>query len=81
MAIVSMIVQPAAGLESGVTKLLSELGGVTVQAVSPRQEIILLIEAASLDVVKEIAGVIETTPGVLGVFPAYITTADETTAV
>lgn len=77
MAISSMIVQPVTNSVDTVVKALTDLAGVTVHSITPKQEIIIIAEAASLQQVNEVARTIEGIPGVLGVFPAYITTADE----
>ena len=77
MAISSMIVQPMNGSASAVSKALADMDGVTVHSVTLKQEIIIVLEATSLKQVNEAARTIEVIPGVLGVFPTYITTADE----
>jgi len=77
MAISSMIVQPAAHSLKRITEELSNTTGVTVHSVTPKQEIIIVVEAASLDGINKAARTIEAISGVLGVFPAYVTTADE----
>jgi len=77
MAISSMIVQPMHGSASAVSKALADIDGVTVHSVTLKQEIIVVVEATSLQQINEIARTIEVIPCVLGVFPTYITTADE----
>lgn len=77
MAISSMIVQPASGSVNVVARELSAIDGVAVHAITPKQEIIIVVEADSLDAIDTVAQTIEATVGVLGVFPAYITTADQ----
>ncbi|WP_094605739.1 Chaperone NapD [Sporomusa silvacetica DSM 10669] len=77
MAISSMVIQPVTGSINMVSQALSAISGVTVHSVSPKQEIIIVVEATSLKQVNEVARTIEVIPGVLGVFPTYITTADE----
>lgn len=78
MAIASIIVQPAANATERVTKELSRICGVTMNSITPKQEILIVVEAASLDAISEVAHAVEAISGVLGVFPAYITVADET---
>ncbi|SDD57406.1 chaperone NapD [Sporomusa acidovorans] len=77
MAISGMLIQPRTDAVSAVAKALSDIEGVTVHSVTPQQEIIIVVEAASLQQISEVARTLETIPGVLGVFPTYITTADE----
>lgn len=77
MAISSMIVQLAADSLERITEELARINGVTVHSVTPKQEIIIVVEATSLNAVNEVARKIEGIPGILGVFPTYITTADE----
>ncbi|WP_371373071.1 chaperone NapD [Sporomusa aerivorans] len=77
MAISSMIVKPRIASVEQVTGLLAGMKGVSVHAVTDRQEIIIVVEAASLNLINETARCIGAQPGVLGVFPAYITMADE----
>lgn len=79
MAIASMIVQPAPGQTGPVAERLARLGGVTVHAVTPKQEIIVVVETASLEEANLAARSIEAVPGVLGVYPSYVTVADEET--
>ncbi|TCL37364.1 periplasmic nitrate reductase chaperone NapD [Anaerospora hongkongensis] len=78
MAIASMIIQPAANATERVATELSGLCGVTVNSITSKQEIIIVVEAASLNAVSEVAHAVEAISGVLGVFPSYITVADET---
>ncbi len=77
MAISGMIIQPKPDSVNAVAHALSGINGVTVHSVTPKQEIIVVVEAASLQQVNEVARSLEVIPGVLGVFPTYITTADE----
>lgn len=77
MAISSMIVQPMTGSVGTVLKAFAVIDGVTVHSVTPKQEIIIIVEATSLQQVNEIARTLEVIPGILGVFPTYITTADK----
>lgn len=77
MAISSMIVQPMTGSVGAVLKAFADIDGVTVHSVTPKQEIIIIVEATSLQQVNEIAHTLEVIPGILGIFPTYITTADE----
>lgn len=77
MAISSVIVQPANNKMAKVVAELSAIYGVTVHTTTAKQEIIIIVEADSLDALNKIAHDLEKIEDVLGVFPAYITTADE----
>lgn len=77
MAIASMIVQPVTNQLNKVVEELSAISGVTVHSTTPKAEIIILIEADSLHSVNTISQEVEKLTHVLGVFPTYITTADE----
>jgi len=77
MAIASMIVQPANNRINEVAAALGAMYGITVHTTTPKQEVIVVVEAKSLAAVAEIAKQVERMADVLGVFPAYITTADQ----
>lgn len=77
MAIASMIVQPVTYQLNKVVEELSAISGITVHSTTSKAEIIILIEADSLQSVNEIAQQVEKLAHVLGVFPTYVTTADE----
>ncbi len=77
MAIASMIIQSKQGLQQQIKVELSTMAGIDIHATSPKQELIITIEGATLDHVKEIAEKVQSIPGILGVFPTYITTDDE----
>lgn len=77
MAISGMLIQPKPDSVNAVSLALSGINGVTVHSVTPKREIIVVVEAASLQQINEVARTLEVIPGVLGVFPTYITTADE----
>lgn len=77
MAIASMIVQPSPASVLRIRDELTALEGVTVHCVTPKGEVIVLVEAGSLQAVERIARDMEGIPGVFGVFPTYITLEDE----
>lgn len=72
MTIASMIVQPAPACAGQVAAELTVLDGVTVHSITPSQQIIVVIEALSLQGVSDIARNIESRPGVSGAYPAYV---------
>lgn len=77
MAIASMIVLPAADRAVPVAQTLSGIPGISVHSLTAKGEIIVLTEADSLDALSRLSRQLEAVPDVLGVFPAYVTTADE----
>lgn len=77
MAIASLIVLPAADRTAPVAKTLSGIPGVSVHSLTAKGEVIVLTEAADLDSLNRLSRRIADVPDVLGVFPAYVTTADE----
>ncbi len=77
MAISSMIIQTSPNAVQRVTEELAGICGVSVHGVSPKQEIIIVVESVSLSAAVDTARKIEAITGVLGVFPAYVTMADE----
>ena len=61
-------------------KIISELekiSGVSFEQETPAGELILLIESGNLDALQETCQRLEKLEGVLGIYPAYVTTADE----
>lgn len=77
MAIASIIVQPITQNTENITTQLAQFKDVEIHSVSPKGEIILLLEADNLNVMHAVCNKIEQLKGVAGVFPSYITTADE----
>ncbi|WP_110954903.1 chaperone NapD [Anaerosinus massiliensis] len=77
MAIASIIVQPIAQDIENITSQLAQFQEIEIHSVSPKGEIILLLEADNLNVMHTVCTKIEQLKGVAGVFPSYITTADE----
>ena len=56
---------------------LEKISGVSLKGKSPKGELILLIEAESLDELHKKCRQLEKMDGVLGIYPSYVTTADE----
>ncbi len=56
---------------------LEKISGVSLKGKSPTGELILLIEAENLDALHKKCRQMEKTDGVLGIYPSYVTTADE----
>lgn len=77
MAIASMIIQAAGERTNTVIAALEDICGITVHSVTAKEEIIIVVETDSLAEVTQIARQVEQLSHVLGVFPAYISTADE----
>lgn len=79
MAISSMVIQVTSEIDKVVAEL-SKISGVTVHTTTPKQEVIIVVEALTLEDLSQIAENLQTLPGVIGVFPAYVTTEDEDAA-
>lgn len=79
MAIASMIVQPVSQKLEQVIVELAAITGITVHTTTPKEDIIIIVEADSLNAVEVLARYVEQLDGVLGVYPSYVTTADEET--
>jgi nitrate reductase NapAB chaperone NapD len=77
MAIASMLVQSSPDALVHVADALTEMPGVTVHTTTPEHNIVIVVETPDLDEVNAIAKSIEGTDGVVGVYPVYVTTADE----
>jgi len=56
---------------------LENFSGVSWQRDTPEGDMILLIEAENLQALHKICLKLEKIDGVLGVYPSYVTTADE----
>jgi nitrate reductase NapAB chaperone NapD len=77
MAIASMIIQPHSVCMDRVMEELAAIEHVTVDSTTLKHEIIIVVEAPTLDDVSAVARKIEGITGVAGVFPVYVTTEDE----
>lgn len=78
MALSSAILQMKTGYSEKVASALKDFPSVTLEETTPKGEFILVIEAKSLDVLHDTCLEIEKLEGVLGIYPSYVTTEDET---
>jgi nitrate reductase NapAB chaperone NapD len=76
MATASMIIQPASGYTDRLAGELAAINGVTVHTVTQNQQIIILVEAPTLEEVSLTGRTIENLTGVSGVYPAYVNEDD-----
>lgn len=75
MAIASVLVQTTNENTERIKQQLQDCA--RIESVSPKGEIILLLEADNLDALHACCLQLEQIDGVSGVFPTYVTTADE----
>ena len=77
MAISSVIMKIKASQREKVLDKLKEFSEVSWQQDTPTGDMILLAEAKNIDALHKTCQQLEKIDGVLGVFPSYVTTADE----
>ena len=77
MAIASLILQLEPGKAEQVQASLSSFSQLSVEKTTPTGELILVAEESSLTKLQQLCFDLEKIPGILGVLPSYVTTADE----
>ena len=77
MAISGAVIKIKADMEEKITQELEKISGITLEGKSPAGELILLIEAENLGALHKKCAQAEKINGVLGIYPAYVTTEDE----
>ena len=77
MAISGAVIKIKADMEEKITQELEKISGITLEGKSPLGELILLIEAENLGALHKTCQKLEKFDGVLGIYPAYVTTEDE----
>ena len=77
MAISSAIVKMKGGALDAVQRELAGMAGVDIETVTPQGELIIVVEAEDLTELHKVCASIEKTDGVLGLYPCYVTTEDE----
>lgn len=75
MALASAILKYEAEKKSAVTDALTA-EGISIEATAPTGDLIIVVEAASLDALHAKCMQLTRLPGVLGVYPSYVTTED-----
>ncbi len=77
MAISGTIIKVQSARRENIKSELENFSGVSWQRDTPEGDMILLIEAENLQALHKICLRLEKIDGVLGVYPSYVTTADE----
>ncbi|SFT63202.1 periplasmic nitrate reductase chaperone NapD [Selenomonas sp. GACV-9] len=77
MAIASLIIQLEPGKDEHVKSALKDFPQVSVEKTAPNGELILVAEESGLTKLQKLCLDLEKIPGILGVLPSYVTTADE----
>ena len=77
MAISGTIIKIQSEQRENIRRNLEKFSGVSWQQDTPEGDMILLIEAENLQALHKICLKLEKLDGVLGVYPSYVTTADE----
>ena len=77
MALGSMLLKLNPEAEGSLRACLAGLPGVSVEERTPGGELVLVVEAKDLTSLHQRSREIEQLPGVLGVYPSYVTTEDE----
>ena len=77
MAIMGTVMKIKSARREEIKRALEKFSDVSLESESPEGELILLIEAENLGALHKTSQKLEKLDGVLGVYPAYVTTADE----
>ena len=77
MAISGVVVKIKSEAAENVQHELGKIAGVDIETTSPQGDLIVVVEADNIDNLHKTCMKIEKLNGVLGVYPSYVTTADE----
>ena len=77
MAIMGAVMKAKPARREKIKRELEKFSDVSLESESSEGEMILLIEAKNLGALHKTSQKLEKLDGVLGVYPAYVTTADE----
>ena len=77
MAISGVIMKIQSARREEILAELEKFSGVSFQQETPDGELILLTEAENLGALHKTCQRLEKLDGVLGIYPSYVTTADE----
>ena len=77
MAIMGAVMKAKPARREKIKRELEKFSDVSLESESPEGELILLIEAENLGALHKTSQKLEKLDGVLGIYPAYVTTADE----
>ena len=81
MALGSVLLKMKDGAEEKLRVSLAQIPGISVESKAPSGELIVLVETADINGLHKQCMELERMEGVLGVYPSYVTTEDETQAV
>ena len=76
MAIMGAVMKIKSARREEIKHKLEKFSGVSLESESPAGEMVLLIEAENLGALHKTSQKLEKLDGVLGIYPAYVTTAD-----
>ena len=77
MAIMGAVMKIKSARREEIEQKLEKFSGVSLESESPAGELVLLIEAENLGALHKTSQKLEKLDGVLGIYPAYVTTEDE----
>ncbi len=77
MAIMGAVMKTKSARREEIKRELKNFSGVSLESESPTGELILLIESENLGALHKTSQKLEKINGVLGIYPAYVTTEDE----
>lgn len=77
MAISGVVVKIKSEATENVQRELGKIAGVDIETTSPQGDLIVVVEVDNIDNLHRTCLKIGKINGVLGVYPSYITTADE----
>ena len=77
MAISGLIMKIKSARREEILNELGKISGVSFEQDTPEGDMILLVEEKDLGALHKTCQKLEKLDGVLGVYPAYVTTADE----
>jgi len=77
MAIMGAVMKIKSARREDIEQRLKNFSGVSLESESPAGELILLIESENLGALHKTSQRLEKLDGVLGIYPAYVTTEDE----
>jgi len=77
MAIAGVVLKYQAGQEQAVREGLQGFAQTSIEAKAPSGDLVLSVEAENIDKLHESCSAMAKIPGVLGVYPSYVTTEDE----
>ncbi|MCR5756902.1 MAG: chaperone NapD [Selenomonas sp.] len=77
MAIAGVVLKYQAGQEKAVREGLQAFSQASIETKAPSGDLVLAVEAEDIDKLHATCSAMAKIPGVLGVYPSYVTTEDE----